>query len=143
MLDDGTSQVSTYAYDSNGNLTQVTDPSGRITYYAYTDGIDVAAISQASEFGTRSTLAQYIYNRQHRPIFYTDAAGRTSTIEYNAAGQTTSLTDALGEKTIYQYDTNSNLTSVLNANNVTAASYTFPTRQWISCKGFGVPICLG
>ncbi|NTI46665.1 RHS repeat domain-containing protein, partial [Rhizobium rhizogenes] len=64
VLDDGTSQISIYAYDSNGNLTQATDPSGRITYYAYTDGIDVAAVSQAGEFGTRSTLAQYIYNKQ-------------------------------------------------------------------------------
>ncbi|MGM4986084.1 RHS repeat-associated core domain-containing protein [Rhizobium sp. 11_C7_N12_5] len=125
VLDDGTSQISTYAYDSNGNLTQATDPSGRITYYAYTDGINLAAVSQASEFGTRSTLAQYIYNKQRRPIFYTDAAGRTSTIEYNAAAQMTSFTNALGEKTTYQYDTNANLSSVINANNATAASYTY------------------
>jgi len=125
VLDDGTSQISTFSYDSNGNITQATDPSGRITYYAYTDGIDVAAVSQASEFGTRSTLAQYIYNRQHRPIFYADAAGRTSAIEYNAAGQMTSFTDALGEKTTYQYDANATLASVTNANNATAASYTY------------------
>ncbi len=125
VLDDGTSQISLYAYDGNGNLTQATDPSGRITYYAYSNGIDLAAVSQADQFGTRSTLAQYIYNKQHRPIFYSDAAGRTSTIGYNAGGQMTSFTDALGEKTTYQYDTNSNLASVTNANNATAATYTY------------------
>ncbi|MGO7532788.1 RHS repeat-associated core domain-containing protein [Rhizobium leguminosarum] len=125
VLDDGTSQISIYAYDSNGNMTQATDPAGRITYYSYSDGIDVAAVSQASEFGTRSTLSQFIYNKQHRPIFYTDAAGRTSLIEYNAAGQATSYTDALGEKTTYQYDTNANLAAIINANNATAASYTY------------------
>nr|WP_200985154.1 RHS repeat-associated core domain-containing protein [Rhizobium rhizogenes]QCL10057.1 RHS repeat-associated core domain protein [Rhizobium rhizogenes] len=142
VLDDGTSQISTYAYDSNGNLTQATDPSGRITYYAYTDGIDVAAVSQASEFGTRSTLAQYIYNKQHRPIFYTDAAGRTSTIEYNAAAQMTSFTDALGEKTTYHYDANANLASVTNANDATAASYTYDgfarVRTYTDSEGWAV-----
>lgn len=125
VLDDGTSQISLYAYDSNGNLTQATDPAGRMTYYAYSDGINLAAASQADQFGARSTLAQYIYNKQHRPIFYTDAAGRTSTIDYNAAGQTTSYTDALGEKTSYEYDASANLKSVTNANNATAATYTY------------------
>jgi RHS repeat-associated protein len=35
------------------------------------------------------------------------------------------LTDALGEKTTYQYDMNANLASVINANNATAATYTY------------------
>ncbi|MBB3428898.1 RHS repeat-associated protein [Rhizobium sp. BK312] len=125
VLDDGTSQISLYAYDSSGNLTQATDPAGRITYYAYSNGIDLAAVSQAGPFVTRSMLAQYIYNKQHRPIFYSDAAGQTSTIGYNAAGQLSSFTDALGEKTTYQYDTSANLASVTNANNATAATYTY------------------
>ncbi|WP_349963057.1 RHS repeat-associated core domain-containing protein [Rhizobium sp. ZPR3] len=142
VLDDGTSQISLYAYDSNGNLTQATDPAGRITYYAYTDGIDVAAVSQADQFGTRSTLAQYIYNKQHRPIFYTDAAGQTSAIAYNANGQMTSNTDALGEKTTYQYDTSGNLASIVNANNATAASYTYDgfarVRTFTDSEGWSV-----
>ncbi len=125
VLDDGSSQISLYAYDSSGNLTQATDPAGRITYYSYSNGIDLVAVSQADQFGAQSTLAQYIYNKQHRPIFYSDAAGQTSTIGYNAVGQVTSFTDALGEKTAYQYDTNANLASVTNANNATAATYTY------------------
>ncbi len=125
VLDDGTSQISLYAYDSSGNLTQATDPAGRITYYSYSNGIDLAAVSQAGPFATRSMLAQYIYNKQHRPILYSDAAGQTSMIGYNAVGQLTSFTDALGEKTIYQYDANGNLVSVTNANNATAATYTY------------------
>ncbi|NTI46682.1 RHS repeat protein, partial [Agrobacterium rhizogenes] len=111
-------------------------------YYAYTDGIDVAAVSQAGEFGTRSTLAQYIYNKQHRPIFYADAAGRTSTLEYNAAAQMTSFTDALGEKTTYHYDANANLASITNANNATAASYTYDgfarVRTYTDSEGWAV-----
>ncbi|TWB45575.1 RHS repeat-associated protein [Rhizobium sp. ERR 922] len=125
VLDDGTSQISLYSYDSSGNLTQATDPAGRITYYSYSNGIDLVAVSQADQFGAQSTLAQYIYNKQHRPIFYSDAAGQTSTIGYNAVGQLTSFTNALGEKTTYQYDANANLVSVTNANNATAATYTY------------------
>jgi RHS repeat-associated protein len=125
VLDDGSSQISTFDYDSNGNITRATDPYGRTTYYAYTNGIDIAAVSQASEFGTRSTLAQYIYSKQHRPIYYSDAAGRATTYGYNSAGQITTLTNALGEQTTYQYDTNSNPASTVDANGVTAATYTY------------------
>jgi YD repeat-containing protein len=125
VLDNGTSQISTFDYDSSGNITRATDPYGRTTYYAYTNGIDTAAVSQASEFGTRSTLAQYIYNKQHRPIYFADAAGRATTYAYNSVGQITSLTNALGEQTTYQYDGNSNPASTVNANGATAASYTY------------------
>lgn len=125
VLDNGTSQISTFDYDSNGNITRATDPYGRATYYAYTNGIDIAAVSQAGEFGTRSTLAQYIYNKQHRPIYYADAAGRAATYAYNSLGQVTSLTNALGEQTTYQYDANSNPASTVNANGAIAASYTY------------------
>lgn len=125
VLDDGSSQVSSFDYDENNNLSRSTDPTGRTTYYAYADGIDVAAISQTIAGGAQSTLAQFVYNGHHRPISYTDAAGRTTTFEYNAVGQRASMTDALGEKTTYQYDANSNLSSITNANNATAASYTY------------------
>ncbi len=142
VLDDGTSQIGLYAYDRNGNLAQATDPAGRITYYSYSNGIDLVAVSQADQFGTQSTLAQYIYNKQHRPIFYSDAAGQTSTIGYNAVGQLTSFTDALGEKTSYQYDTSANLASVTNANNATAATYTYDgfarVRTYTDSEGWAV-----
>lgn len=125
VLDDGSSQISRYAYDTSGNLVQETDPAGRSTFYAYTDGINLASISQASEFGTRSTLAQYVYNKQRRPTLYVNAAGRPTSLEYNQTGQLTSSTNALGQKTAYQYDANANLASITNANNATAASYTY------------------
>jgi len=125
VLDDGSPQISEYGYDASGNLTQETDPFGRTTYYSYSDGINLAAVSQADEDGARTILAQYIYNKQRRPVFFTDGSGQTSRFEYNAAGQVTALTNALGEKTTYQYDAAANLTSVTNANNEMAATYTY------------------
>lgn len=127
VLDDGTTQLSSVAYDTAGyfKVTQVTDPLGRITSYAYSNHIDLAAISQTTAFGIQQTIAQYIYNARHRPIFSTDAAGQTTAFAYNAAGQVTSATNPLGQTTSYQYNATGDLITIINANNATAASFTY------------------
>lgn len=127
VLDDGTTQLSSVAYDTAGyfKVTQVTDPLGRITSYAYSNHIDLASISQTTAFGIQQTIAQYIYNTRHRPIFSTDAAGQTTAFAYNAAGQVTSATNPLGQTTSYQYNATGDLITIINANNATAASFTY------------------
>ncbi|TGV54942.1 hypothetical protein EN792_076580, partial [Mesorhizobium sp. M00.F.Ca.ET.149.01.1.1] len=44
VLDDGTTQLSKFSYDTNGffNLTQAIDPTGRTTSYAYANQVDLA-----------------------------------------------------------------------------------------------------
>jgi len=41
----------------------------------------------STAYGLQRTIAQFIYNAQCRPIFYTDAFGQTSAYAYNAAGR--------------------------------------------------------
>jgi YD repeat-containing protein len=125
VLDDGTTQLSQTSYDTAGyyKVTQTIDPVGRTTSYSYSNHIDLAAISQTTVYGNQQTVAQLIYNIQHRPIFSTDAAGQTTAYTYNAAGQPTSITNPLSQKTSYQYNTTGDLTVVTNANNATAASF--------------------
>jgi RHS repeat-associated protein len=127
VLDDGSTQHSQASYDTGGYFkpTQTIDPLGRITSFAYANHVDLSAISQTTALGVATTIAQFIYNTKHRPIFYTDAAGETTSYTYNAAGQLTSVTNPLGQTTQYQYDTANNLTTIINANNVTAASLTY------------------
>ncbi|WP_292502311.1 RHS repeat-associated core domain-containing protein [Mesorhizobium sp.] len=127
VLDDGTTQLSKFSYDTSGffNLTQIIDPTGRTTSYAYANQVDLAAVSQTTQAGVQTTIAQYIYNNHHRPLFYTDVAGQTWRYTYNAAGQMTSSVDPLGHTTTYHYDASANLTSITNANNATAATYTY------------------
>lgn len=127
VLDDGTTQLTKFSYDTSGffNLTQVVDPVGRTTSFAYANQIDLAAISQTTQNGFQTTIAQYAYNGHHRPLFYVDAAGETTSFTYNGAGQLTSSTDPKGEKTTYHYDSLADLTSVTNANNATALTYTY------------------
>jgi YD repeat-containing protein len=127
VLDDGSTQLSQASYDTAGyfNLTQAIDPLGRTTSFAYANHVDLSAISQTTAYGVATTIAQFIYNTHHRPIFYTDAAGETTSYTYNAAGQLTAVTNPLGQTTQYQYDSSNNLTTIIDANSVTAASFTY------------------
>jgi RHS repeat-associated protein len=127
VLDDGTTQLSLTSYDTAGffKVTKTVDPLGRTTSYSYANQIDLSAISQTMAYGVQQTIAQFIYNNQHRPIYYTDAAGQTTLFTYNAAGQVTSITNPLGQKTTYQYNATGDLTAIINANDVTAASFTY------------------
>ena len=150
VLDDGTTQLYRYSYDTTGlfKLTQVTDPLGRITAFNYANGIDLVSITQATSPAQNpsgslwTTIAQYVYDYRHRPVIYYDAAGQTTTLAYNAVGQLTSLTNPLNETTEYQYDTAHNLTTVINANSATDASYTYDSfarvRTYTDSEGWTV-----
>jgi YD repeat-containing protein len=89
VLDDGTTQLRQFAYDASGyfNLTRIVDPLGRTTNFAYANQIDLAAISQTLANGNQTTLAQYTYNYQHRPVTYTDASLKVTSFTYNSKGQ--------------------------------------------------------
>jgi RHS repeat-associated protein len=127
VLDDGTTQLSQASYDTAGyfKLTQLIDPLGRTTSFAYANHVDLAAIAQTTAYGVQTTVAQFTYNGQHRPIFSTDAAGQTTSYTYNAAGQLASATNPLGQTTTYQYNVSGDLISIINANTATAASFTY------------------
>ncbi|MVA82646.1 peptidase C39 [Agrobacterium vitis] len=134
VLDDGATQLTQYAYDATSffNLTRVTDPSGRVTNFAYANDVDLAAISQTTEYGFKKTIAQFVYNGQHLPLSYTDAAGQKTNYTYNAAGQMTSTVNPLNHVTTFNYAGNGNLVSIINANNQTAATYTYDAANRIA-----------
>ena len=127
VLDDGSLQFSSFSYDTGGyfNLTQAVDPLGRTTWFFYSNHVDLAAISQTTANGGQTTVAQFIYNSQHRPLYSTDAANETTSYAYNAAGQVTSITNPLNQTTSFQYNSTGDLMTIVNANNVTAASFTY------------------
>lgn len=127
VLDDGTTQISRFDYNTNGyNLSRASDPLGRTTYFTYApNGIDLLAVTQASSAATFASLAQFTYNDQHRPIVFTDASGQTSSYAYNAAGQLTATTNALNETNRFTYDPVGNLLNVVNTNAANAATFTY------------------
>jgi len=103
VLDDGSSQVTSCAYNFFGKLTQVIDPLGRETDYEYaTNNIDLLRVKQKNGSGF-DILAQFAWNGQHLPLTVTDAAGQTATYTYNSAGQVRTITNAKGETTTFWY----------------------------------------
>jgi RHS repeat-associated protein len=116
VVDDGTSQVSAFTYNDQGQLTSVVDPLGRRTTYTYAaNGIDLLEARQTTG-GMNDLLATYgNYTATHRPQTIVDAAGQTTTATYNSAGQVLTITNPKLETTTFAYDTGGKLTSVTGA----------------------------
>ena len=112
VLDDGSTQLYTYAYNGFGHLTNSIDPVGRTLSYVYdTNGIDLLEVRQTRS-GNNELLSRTTYNSQHRPLTVTDAAGQTSTFTYNARGQILSAIDPKNETNSFTYDPNGYLIAV-------------------------------
>jgi RHS repeat-associated protein len=112
VLDDGTTQLYTYAYDGFGHITNSIDPVGRTLSMIYdTNGIDLLEVRQ-TRAGNNELLSKLTYNSQHRPLTATDAAGQTTALTWNSRGQLLFFTDPKHETTTYTYDTNGYLLSI-------------------------------
>ncbi len=106
VLDDGTTQLQQYVYNSFGHVTLYTDPVGRETTTIYdTNTIDATEVRQKTgPSGQYEVLAKATYNAQHLPLTVTDAAGQVTTNTYNLKGQLSTTTNAKGETTSFYYD---------------------------------------
>ena len=123
VLDDGTTQLQTYAYDAVGNVTQSIDPVGRTLTYSYdTNNIDVLTVKNTTG-ATSQLLATLTYNSQHEPLTVVGANGATATYAYNTAGQPTSFTDQLGNLSTYTYNSGGYLTTVTGP--IAGSQYSF------------------
>ncbi|HUA66451.1 MAG TPA: RHS repeat-associated core domain-containing protein, partial [Alphaproteobacteria bacterium] len=112
VLDDGSTQLYTYAYNGFGRLTNAVDPVGRTFSYVYdTNGIDLLEIRQTRGHNNE-LLFKATYNSQHCPLTEINASGQTNTFTYNARGQMLTVTDPNGAITTYNYDGNGYLLSV-------------------------------
>ncbi len=112
VLDDGSTQLYTYAYNGFGRPTSIVDPVGRTFSYVYdTNGIDLLEV-RMTRAGQNELLAAMTYNSQHLPLTRADAAGQTTAYTYNARGQLLTATDPKNETTTYTYDTNGYMVAV-------------------------------
>jgi RHS repeat-associated protein len=112
VLDDGSTQLYTFAYNDFGHITNMVDPIGRAFSYLYdTNGIDLLEVRQ-TQAGNNELLLRRNYNAQHRVLNSTDAAGQTNSFTYNARGQLLSETNPKGQTMAYTYDVNGYLAAV-------------------------------
>jgi RHS repeat-associated protein len=128
VAENGTTQATTFEYNSRGRKTKEIDPLGRETVYVYGnnnvadanpttgEGIDLLQVKRKNAGGTYDVLTTYTYNTQHLPLTITDALGKVTTYTYNAQGQVlTVLTpkaqgQSQGATTTMTYNTNGYLT---------------------------------
>jgi RHS repeat-associated protein len=127
VLDDGTTQLYTYAYNGFGHVTNFIDPVGRTFSYVYdTNGIDLLEVRQIRA-GYNDLLEKTTYDSQHRPLTRIDTSGQTVTYSYNARGQLLTLTDPKNETATFTYDTNGYFVEAQGAlagtNDTISASY--------------------
>jgi YD repeat-containing protein len=113
VLDDGSTQLHTYAYNALGQVVNSIDPLGRSMTFVYsTNMVDLLEIRQTT--GTNNLLqARFLYNSQHLRTALFDAAGQMTTNAYNSRGQLLSTTDPLGETFTMTYDTNGYLRAIV------------------------------
>lgn len=100
--------LTAYGYDVKGNQITVTDPLGRTTATAYTDGSTVAAFDGG-------------FAPAGLPMTVTTASGNQQTVVYYRSGDVAQVTDPAGKVTRFSYD---GLGQVLSETEITD---TFPS----------------
>jgi YD repeat-containing protein len=125
VLDDGSSQIIQMEYNDRGSVLTKTDPLGRRTSYTYAaNGTDLLEVRQTT--GTlNDLLAQYGDYINYRPGRITDAAGQTTTMTYNAAGQVQTVTNPKLDTTTSAYDAEGRLVSVTGPVTGATTTHTF------------------
>jgi RHS repeat-associated protein len=125
VLDDGTTQLQTFGYNSLGVVTNSVDPLGRsVTRIYSTNRVDLLEVRQTT--GTNNELvARFLYNTQHLAVAMWDAAGQMTTNSYNSRGQLLATSNPKGETTSFVYDTNGYLVAVDGPLPGTADTVTF------------------
>lgn len=106
VLDDGTTQLYTYSYNSFGQVTRMVDPVGRTLSYVYaTNGIDLLEVRQ-TRASKNDLISRTTYNAQHQPLTRIGADGQTNAWLYNERGQVLAETNPKGEAIRHTYDLN-------------------------------------
>ena len=97
------------SYDAHGRVTQITDPNGLVTTYAYDLRGRPTTVTETPPTGPARTTT-YAYDDAGQLETLTAPNGTVLTYAYDAAHNLTSITDNLGNKIEYGYDLAGNRT---------------------------------
>jgi RHS repeat-associated protein len=116
----GGSQVTTWAYDNNFNVSSSTDALGHATSYTYDTAGNVLTVTNPT--GT----VTYTYNSFGQVLTYTDQMGGVTTNTYNVTGDLLTTKDALNNTTTFTYDSRGQLLTATDPRNK-VTTYTWDT----------------
>jgi len=130
-----------YEYDSEGNITSVTDPNGNTTFYDYDALNRLTTVSQpgsvvtsydydthgnlSSVMDAQSQVTAYEYDDMDRVLTTTSPDTGTAAYAYDEAGNLTNKTDAKGIAVGYAYDLLNRLTNVGFPDSAQDIGYTY------------------
>lgn len=109
-------QTTTYRYDANDNLTQITDANGHAAQHAYDSLNRLIRVTDAL-----AGLTDFQYDAQDRITQVSDAKYHSTVYRYNGLGDLTKLDSPNTGITQYSYDSAGNLAQKTDAGNVTAS----------------------
>jgi RHS repeat-associated protein len=136
---DTQANMSSFSYDSRGNLTTVTDPYGHVTTYAYNANGTLATVTDARgnvtsySYDAKGNLTSITYPAPLGPASFTytlsrvrtatDGKGQTTRYTYDALDRVTSVTYADGTSVSFTYDADGNMTSMTDSTGTTTYAY--------------------
>ncbi|MDX6648302.1 MAG: hypothetical protein QOJ97_253 [Solirubrobacteraceae bacterium] len=139
---DAQGNTTTYAYDTNGNLTTITDalpaqnkitrvfnpngteasytdPNGNTTTYGYDSQGNRTSKTPPGPLGPET----YTHDALSREATATDGKGQTTSSTYDALDRATGETYADGSTVTHTYDTDGNATSTIDSSGTTTNTY--------------------
>ena len=107
----GEGETTQFAYDENGNLGGIKDPTGVETLRTFDTLNRITAITDPA-LGTTT----FTYDNNSNVTKVTDPSGNETNVVYDAVNRVASSTDANGQQSSYAYDNRDNLLSVTDGN---------------------------
>jgi len=97
--------ATSYTYNSFGEPLMVTDPLGNVTTNAYdANGNLLTVTSPVPASGVAASVTQFAYDTKGQMTQITDPLGHITTLVYTPAGLIATITDAQSHVTTYGYD---------------------------------------
>ena len=125
-LDANTPVTTSYTYNSFGEALTMTDPLGTVTTNAYdAHGNLTSVTSPRPDSNTSPSVTGFAYDTKGELTSITDPLNNPSTLTYTTAGLIASITDAQNHTTTYQYDSRGNRTAVIDPINGAGHPTTF------------------
>lgn len=133
--DQGQPEMNSYRYDAVGNLTQITDAGGRLTWKSY-DPVGRLSMEQDG-LGNQS---YFTYDPVGNRISTRDANGQTTTLFYDAENRLTGIIYPDSTQITYTYDANGNRTSMTDSTGQTVYTYDALDQLTSTTDSFGLTV---